>query len=122
MKHMIGKSELSRNWRILAGIRKKLIFEAIDGKLFTVAIQVKGVPTMENPTTIQEIVQRLENLSPGQQRQVLDFTLELSGESPRGISGKELLEFAAELFPPEDIEQIKRAIEEDCGQIDESEW
>ena len=77
---------------------------------------------MENPTTIQEIVQRLENLSPGQQRQVLDFTLELSGESPTGISGKELVEFAAGLFPPEDIEQIKQAIEEDCGQIDELEW
>ena len=77
---------------------------------------------MENPTTIQEIVQRLENLSPGQQRQVLDFTLELSGESPEGIPLQELLEFAAGLFPPEDIEQIKQAIEEDCGQIDESEW
>jgi hypothetical protein len=77
---------------------------------------------MDNSTTIQEIVERLEKLTLGQQRQVLDFTLELSGESPRGISGKELLEFAAGLFPPEDIEQIKQAIEEDCGQIDESEW
>ena len=77
---------------------------------------------MEKSTTIQEIVQRLENLSPGKQRQVLDFTLELSGEPPRGISGKELVEFTAGLFPPEDIEQIKRAIEEDCGQIDASEW
>ncbi len=77
---------------------------------------------MEELTTIQEIMQRLENLSPGKQRQVLDFTLELSGESPKGISGKELVEFAAGLFPPEDIEEIKRAIEEDCGQIDESEW
>lgn len=70
---------------------------------------------MENPTTIQEIVHRLENLSPGKQRQVLDFTLEVSGESPKGISGKELLEFAAGLFPPEDLEEIKQAIEEDCG-------
>ena len=76
---------------------------------------------MENSTTIQEIVERLEKLTPGQQRQVLDFTLELSGESPKGISGKELLEFAG-LFPPEDLEEIKRAIEEDCGQVDESEW
>ena len=77
---------------------------------------------MEKSTTIQEIVQRLENLSPGKQRQVLDFTLELSGESPKGISGKELFEFAAGLFPPEDLEQIKQAIEEDCGHVDESEW
>ncbi len=77
---------------------------------------------MENTTTIQEIVQRLENLSPGKQRQVLDFTLEVSGESPKGIPLQELIEFAAGLFPPEDLEEIKQAIEEDCGQVDESEW
>ena len=42
---------------------------------------------MENPTTLQEIVQRLENLSPGKQRQVLDFTLELSGEISKRYIG-----------------------------------
>ena len=77
---------------------------------------------MDNSTTIQEIVERLEKLTLGQQRQVLDFTLELSGESPKGIPLQELLEFAAGLFPPEDLEEIKQAIEEDCGQVDESEW
>ncbi len=76
---------------------------------------------MEHSTTIQEIVDRLDKLTPGQQRQVLDFTLELSGESPKGISGKELLEFVG-LFPPEDLKEIKQAIEEDCEQIYESEW
>ena len=76
---------------------------------------------MEKPTIIQEIVDRLDKLTPGQQRQVLDFTLELSGESPKGISGKELLEFVG-LFPPEDLQEIKQAIEEDCEQIYKSEW
>ena len=76
---------------------------------------------MEDLTTVQEIVKRLQTLSAGQQRQVLDFTLELCGESPKGISGKELLEFVG-LFPPEDLEEIKKAIEEDCGKVDESEW
>ena len=76
---------------------------------------------MEHSTTIQEIVDRLDKLTPGQQRQVLDFTLELSGESPKGISLQELLEFVG-LFPPEDLEEIKQAIEEDCEQIYESEW
>ena len=87
----------------------------------TTSANQKGGSTMEHSTTIQEIVDRLDKLTPGQQRQVLDFTLELSGESPKGISGKELLEFVG-LFPPEDLEEIKQAIEEDCGQIDESEW
>ena len=76
---------------------------------------------MENPTIIQEIVQRLEKLTLGQQRQVLDFTLELTGEEPRGIPIQELLEFTAGLFPPEDLEQIKKAIEEDCGKVNASE-
>ena len=77
---------------------------------------------MEELTTVQEIVQRLDKLTLGEQRQVLDFTLELSGESPKGIPLQELIEFAAGLFPPEDLEEIKQAIEEDCGQIDESGW
>ena len=77
---------------------------------------------MEESTTIQEIVERLEKLTPVQQKQVLNSVLSFLGEPIRGISGKELFEFAAGLFPPEDIEEIKRAIEEDCGQIDESEW
>ena len=76
---------------------------------------------MEKSTTFRDIILQLETLPPGQLRQVLDFTLELSGESPKGISGKELLKFVG-LFPPEDLEEIKQAIEEDCGQVDESEW
>ena len=76
---------------------------------------------MENPTTIQEIVERLEKLTPGQQKQILNSVLSFLGEPIRGTPGKELLKFVG-LFPPEDIEEIKRAIEEDCGQVDESEW
>ena len=76
---------------------------------------------MEKSTTIQEIVQRLEKLTLGQQRQVLDFTLELAGEQPKSIPLQELLEFAG-MFPPEDLAEIKQAIEEDCGQVDASEW
>ena len=76
---------------------------------------------MENPTTIQEITQRLDKLTPMQQKQVLNSVLSFLGEPIRGTPGKELLKFVG-LFPPEDLEQIKQAIEEDCGQIDESEW
>ena len=76
---------------------------------------------MDNQTTIQEIVERLETFSPAKQRQVLNFTLGLAGETPKGIPIQELLKFVG-LFPPEDLEQIKQAIEEDCGKIDASEW
>ena len=76
---------------------------------------------MENSTTIQEIVDRLDKLNPWQQKQILNYVLSFLGEPIRGTPGKELLKFVG-LFPPEDLEQIKRAIEEDCGKIDASEW
>ena len=76
---------------------------------------------MEKSTTIQEIVERLDKLTPVQQKQILNSVLSFLGEPIRGTSGKELLKFAG-LFPPEDLEEIKRAIEEDCEQVDESEW
>ena len=76
---------------------------------------------MEKPTTIQEIVQRLDKLTPVQQKQILNSVLSFLGEPIRGTSGKELLKFVG-LFPPEDPEKIKQAIAEDCGQVDESEW
>ena len=76
---------------------------------------------MEKSTTIQEIVERLDKLTLMQQKQILNSVLSFLGEPIRGTPGKELLKFAG-LFPPEDLEQIKQAIEEDCGQIDESEW
>ena len=76
---------------------------------------------MENSSTIQEIVERLDKLTPGQQKQILNTILSFLGEPIRGASGKELLKFVG-LFPPEDLEQIKQAIEEDCGKVDKSDW
>lgn len=76
---------------------------------------------MEKLTTIEEIVIHLETFSPAKQRQVLDFTLGLAGESPKGIPLQELLEFVG-MFPPEDLKEIKQAIEEDCSQVETSEW
>ena len=76
---------------------------------------------MDNPTIIQEIVDRLDKLTPVQQKQILNSVLSFLGEPIRGIPGKELLKFAG-LFPPEDLEQIKKAIKVDCEKIYESEW
>lgn len=76
---------------------------------------------MENSTTIREIIERLDKLTPVQQKQVLNQILSFLGEPIRGIPGKELLKFVG-LFPPEDIEEIKQAIEEGCGKVDASEW
>ena len=76
---------------------------------------------MEESTTIQEIIQRLDKLTPGQQKQILNSVLSFLGEPIRGIPGKELLKFVGTISR-EDLEIMKQAIEEDCERIDESEW
>lgn len=76
---------------------------------------------MEKSTTIQEIVQRSENLSPEQQQKVLDFALELSGELSKRYPGEKLLKLVGTISL-EDLEIMKQAIEEGCEQVNESEW
>ncbi|MDE0314286.1 MAG: hypothetical protein OXM61_05245 [Candidatus Poribacteria bacterium] len=76
---------------------------------------------MKNLTTTQEIVQQLKSLSLEQQRQVLDFILELSAEPLKQYPGKNLLQLVGTISK-EDLEIMKQTIEEGCEQIDESEW
>lgn len=76
---------------------------------------------MEKNRTIQEIVQRLETFSPTKQKQVLNFTRQLSDELPEGTPIQEFLKFAGTI-PLEDLEEMKQAIEEDCEQVYASEW
>ena len=76
---------------------------------------------MKNPTTIQEIVERLDKLTPMQQKQILNSVLSFLGEPIRLSSGKNLLQFAGTISK-EDLEIMKQAIEEGCEQVDESDW
>ena len=63
-----------------------------------------------------ELLTRLEKLSPLQQKQVLDYTRDLLGEPRQLTPGKNLLQFAGAISP-EDLEIMKQAIEEGCGQV-----
>ena len=69
---------------------------------------------MKDPTTIQEIVQRLDKLTPWQQKQILNSVLSFLGEPIRLSSGKNLLQFAGTISR-EDLEIMKQTIEEGCG-------
>ena len=69
---------------------------------------------MEKPTTIQEIVQRLDKLTPMQQKQILNAVLSFLREPIRGTPGKELLKFVGTISK-EDLEIMKQTIEEGCG-------
>jgi putative transposase len=56
-------------------------------------------------------------------QQVLDFARALPGSSrPKGISSLKLLKLAEGLFEREDVEEMMKAIEEDCEKIDYDEW
>lgn len=62
-----------------------------------------------------ELLTRFDKLSPLQQKQVLDYTRDLLGEPIKGTPGKDLVKLVG-LFPPEDIAEMKQAIEEEWGQ------
>ena len=69
----------------------------------------------------QELLEQIEKLTPIQQKQVLDFTLELSGELSKRYPGEKLLKLVGTISP-EDLEIMKQAIEEGCEQVNKSEW
>ena len=69
----------------------------------------------------QELLKQIEKLTPLQQKQVLDFALELSGELSKRYPGENLLKLVGTISP-EDLEIMKQAIEEGCEQVNESEW
>lgn len=69
---------------------------------------------MEKSTTIQEIVERLDKLTPWQQKRILNSVLSFLGEPIRGTPGKELLKFVGTISK-EDLEIMKQTIEEGCG-------
>ena len=68
----------------------------------------------------QEIAEQLDHLPPELQRQVLDFARALTLSSPKGVPGKQLLQFAGTLTE-EDAQAMMQAIETGCEQVDANE-
>ena len=79
-----------------------------------------------DPTLQNELLSYLGQLGSDDQARVVNFARTLS-EPPRppktvrGTPGKELLRLAG-MIPHEDLEDMKRAIEEECERIDADEW
>ncbi len=69
----------------------------------------------------EEIVSILDELTPEEQRRVLNFARSISTQLPEGISGTDFRRFAG-LFPPEDLAEMAAAIEEGCENIDPEGW
>ena len=75
---------------------------------------------MKNRITTQ-VVQQLETLPENLQRQVLEFVQALQLLQQRGVSGKQLLQFAGTI-PPDDLELMREATEAECERVDLDEW
>jgi hypothetical protein len=68
-----------------------------------------------------EIVARVDRLSPEMQEEVLRFVASLRTASPKGENGAALRRFSGSLDPASAREMIQ-AIEEGCERVDAHEW
>ena len=71
----------------------------------------------------QQIIHQLDQLTPAQQQQLLDFAIHIQGSLPPGIPGEDLIALARQIdFPADDLAEIMRAVNEDCERIDADGW
>jgi hypothetical protein len=77
-----------------------------------------------DPTLQNDLLNYLGRLGSDEQARVVDYARTLASSSKSqevGARGKDLLRIVG-LIPPEDLAEMKRAIEEDCERIDPNEW
>jgi len=68
-----------------------------------------------------EIVARIDKLSPEMQEQVLRFVVSLRTGAPKGESGATLRGLSGSLDPAS-AHEMMQAIEEECERVDAGEW
>lgn len=74
-----------------------------------------------NISIIDEVIEQLRSMPQHLQWRVLEFAQSLVKSQVRGIPGRQLLRFAGSI-PPEDLQLMRKAIEQDCEQVDINEW
>ena len=68
----------------------------------------------------QEVTERLDSLPPEDQRRVLELARSLTERRPAGVAGRDLLRFIGTIEKT-DLDVMRKAIEEDCERVDDSE-
>ncbi|MDP9485718.1 MAG: hypothetical protein M3Q49_08035 [Actinomycetota bacterium] len=77
----------------------------------------------------RRVIEQLDALGVRDKLKVLDFSRELAARGPAGpqqprsvgATGGAVLAFAGTI-PKDDLEEIRRAVEEDCEKVDEEGW
>ena len=73
------------------------------------------------PSAIKgQIIRELDNMSEAELQRALSSVR--SVKRPEGISGEEFIKRVSGLFSPEDADEMIKAIEEGCENIDEEGW
>lgn len=67
--------------------------------------------TISTKRVKEEIVNEIGRLDYGNQKRVLDFVKAIAVSGRKGVHGKKLLSFAG-IIPPEDLDEMRNAIEE----------
>ncbi|MFN6485722.1 MULTISPECIES: PIN domain-containing protein [unclassified Nostoc] len=70
-----------------------------------------------NASIIDEVTEQLKAMPQHLQLRVLEFARSLVKSEVRGTPGQKLLRFTGSI-PPEDIQLMRAAIEQDCEQVD----
>jgi hypothetical protein len=68
----------------------------------------------------QKILERLDQLSEGEQRKILEFAENLPS-TPKGTPGKDLLRFFGTI-DSEECRRMEEAIEAGCERVDPRDW
>jgi hypothetical protein len=74
-----------------------------------------------DPTMQSELLGYMGQLGSGDQAKVVSLARTLAQSARRGTPGKELMR-AIGIIPHDDLEDMKRVIEEECERIDANEW
>jgi hypothetical protein len=74
-----------------------------------------------DPTEHSELLSYLGQLGYNDQAKVVHFARTLAQSPRRGTSGKDLLRIVGTISH-DDLEQMKRIIEEECERTDANEW
>ena len=74
-----------------------------------------------NTLIMDRVIEQLEALPYELQWRVLEFARALALSTPQGVPGQQLLRFAGAI-PLDDVQLMKEAIEQGCGQVDVNEW
>ena len=76
---------------------------------------------MAETSVEKDLLDELHRLEEDQQRRVLEFARTLANSKIVGAPGKSLLRFAGTINQ-DDLNEIARAIAEDCESVDSREW